>query len=270
MERCSPSTVLKYLLENEPGVDYVVNFTNEREISVSGELIRLICGTQRVSLNLSDMYLVMLLTFLGDGTRDLFAKYIELTKKARSLRIPTLLVLDDCGREFVAYLAVLCKALKLVGLSEAMDIATATVMLPLRAKAIKEYRDKELSEGEYLDYQRNLEEVTKYMSKLTKVLPSVQDIEDFLGIAEESLEKGGDVVELFTRLLGDVLGSLPSHLSVLTLRVALNECPYTLLEALQKLYSRFKSSRREVYVVVPMHIAGYLRGVIPDHVVIGL
>lgn len=270
MNTCNYSTLLELLLSSESTNKYRVVLGDKDKLIVTGKVVQEICGTHSVVIDTKKITITILFTFVGEETGELFVKYLSALKKICTLRLPVVVILDDCEYLLGVYVNTLKEALKYVSLEKAVMAATYTTLLAKYSELAKMSKREELSEDKYLEYQLALGKIAHYLNRLINVLPSTKDVETLLNLVQKPFEKAVNVEEVFSQVLERALDLCLEFMDVYLVKDLLTECPENQLVGVKRLQQRFEKDNKRMYLLVPRQMKSFLKNNMPEDALIGI
>lgn len=243
---------------------------DENELRIAGRAVREICSTDIVVINVDKNVLVIPFVFVEEETGEIFAKYMEVLKKARALNLPVMVVLDDCDRQLLTYIGALREALKLATPQAAFLIATYATLLTTHAETAQTYAHAKEGEDKYFEYQLALEKTAHYLNLLVKQLSTIRDVEALLDAVQKSLRSVIDAKEAFNQVIGEVLGFRLEPAEINLVKNELAACPANILMAVKRLQQRAQVEGKQAYVLVPKQVKNFLKGTLPEETLVGV
>lgn len=268
MGYCNYSLLFERLLVDRNSSGLKISRVNKK-LEVSGEAVEEICGTATVVINAEKAACLIPVTFIGEETPDILVGYVYALRKLKEAGLTAIVVLDDCEHLLIDYVKTLGRMLELMDPGRSVAAATYLVLLHKYAEITRKHRHgRDISEDEYLEYQRALENVAHYLDMLLNVIPSVVDANSLLSVVKEQVS--ADLKKLFSRAI-DFIAGLHLEPAVYLVTELLAECPANLSVTIKKLWQLFRESGLEhVYVLVPKQVKGFLRELLSEDTVVGI
>lgn len=203
------------------GIDYILlkrdgsvelRIVNNELKQVYGELIQL--------EEVTKCNYCFLLVFLGEQTPLVIKRYINVARKLADLGVEMLVYIYDCDPETLMFSKILDRIkLLLPGISieSVIEASSYLVLVKRFADRVKKSRERASEEIHYYEYQEALTSLSRFMSKLLRVLGSAKAVEELLNVTEETTaERSRFLEEMFGRTAYYTLdnpGECPSVLS---------------------------------------------------------
>lgn len=208
-------------------------------------------------------------SFINEETTLFMYKVIQIINHGLPFTLKTILVLNDCDEETLAYIRILVdlhRILPGLKIDQLAVLATYLTLIHKYSSVVRELRNRELNEHEYHEYQVALEKTTHYLGLLVENLDksTLNNILDVLHQLEE-IHIDEETVESLRRIIGFGVVS-----EVLFVSRFSGRCTKTFIEVLIDVWDSLGESERgtELYIVVPKELLFLIKEKIPGDRVI--
>ncbi|MEM1800267.1 MAG: hypothetical protein QXU22_00435 [Desulfurococcaceae archaeon] len=248
--------ILFVLLNYTPGHDYIVNRADKSsiDITIQNPVLNKQYG-KRLTYR-GDVISLIMPFFIFD--RSIIQLYASLSSKISSIELlRPIIYVYDCDASTLSNIRLynMLRSMFNLNVDKSTEISIIVNKLLTASKKAKEYRSKELSDEEYIEYQHVMDEINRCIRTLERSLPYSKLLE-VIDAAMEIIENQEIKPEELGKVISEITGLYVVDSDLHRISEVLGECPRDISETYARLIKRVKG---KFIILIPEYL-GYIIG----------